>query len=553
MVPAPIDVSEPPPVEPLSALRASIAHQTYKRGAGQGPFKHSQSAEHALFTVRKAGEEVQLALGRIDHNAADLDGVRRGNERALLAGLEVLIAAAVSTEDNARKNLAQLNGTSKTVCERTPKHRDPRTGLRDTLASIAKLARALQSDLLYHQSQLKLHVVKLDARLAELEQVFLILHTAVGDLKHASLTKSAVLASPMASPRAGSAPATPRGGTRSSAFAAVATAAVAASRVSAAASGGDPNAPSSPEARARWAKLQAVMSLTANASPTKPTQSPRAAVAGSTNVPWSAEEDFVLIELIKAHGLSRWPVVAEQLPTALARRSFDSRPPRTSGLCKARWETLLNAYLSVERCANVPRSADLLLAARKASREAETAMNETAGRLTDAQSKLSIATMASQRQVTQAAERRGWLREHTYVKLHGESEEHTAIRQVLEELGPSKLLARKLEEVDRNKAGVDSMTLERQLGLLELVVEVGRLPGGVGARPRHFLRVRNQRTAEICLEWEEPRDQRNTNPVGREGHEADALTRKLHAGDGAGGGASRPSSSVSSTPRSSIM
>ena len=150
--------------------------------------------------------------------------------------------------------------------------------------------------------------------------------------------------------------------------------------------------------------------------------------------------------------------------------------------------------------------------------------------------------------MTSAAERRGWLREHTHVKLHGSSAEHDALRQVLDDLGPANLLARKLAEVENLKAGLHAgSTLAEELGLRELVIEVGRMPGGVGAVPRYFLKVRNQRTAEICLEWEEPRDQRRTNPAQHKGEEGDALTRKLHEGGGSECGGS---SSATSTPRS---
>ena len=59
-----------------------------------------------------------------------------------------------------------------------------------------------------------------------------------------------------------------------------------------------------------------------------------------------------------------------------------------------------------------------------------------------------------------------------------------------------------------------------------------RMPGGAHAKPRHFLRVRNQASGEICLEWSESRDQRAMD-VGDRGHEEDRLTRRLHDG-GAG-------------------
>ena len=56
-------------------------------------------------------------------------------------------------------------------------------------------------------------------------------------------------------------------------------------------------------------------------------------------------------------------------------------------------------------------------------------MNEVAGRLSDARSKLSLASVATQHLVTKAAEQRGWLRDHTCVRLHGSGPEHDAVRK----------------------------------------------------------------------------------------------------------------------------
>ena len=126
---------------------------------------------------------------------------------------------------------------------------------------------------------------------------------------------------------------------------------------------------------------------------------------------------------------------------------------------------------------------------------------------------------------------------------------------MLDEIGPGKLLARKLAEVERKKAGVDASTLAEELQLKALVLEVGPLPGGVGGKQRHYLRVRDAVTGEICLEWSESRDQRAMT-VGDRGHEEDRLTRRLHDG-GAGESGSQHGSqcgsmSLASTPRSSV-
>ena len=71
---------------------------SHTRGQGQGPFKNSNSVHHALSGVLKVAEEIKRALGRMDPNQADLDGIRRGNDRALLGGLDVLSSVFAATQ-----------------------------------------------------------------------------------------------------------------------------------------------------------------------------------------------------------------------------------------------------------------------------------------------------------------------------------------------------------------------------------------------------------------------------------------------------------------------
>ena len=98
-------------------------------------------------------------------------------------------------------------------------------------------------------------------------------------------------------------------------------------------------------------------------------------------------------------------------------------------------------------------------------------------------------------------------------------------------------------------AVTESQTIADELGLHALVVEAGPIVGGAGAKVRHFLKVHDVDTGEECLYWEEPRDQRTTEPD--KATDTDALTKKLH--NSFGPPPSRPSSvasgSAPGTPR----
>ena len=174
----------------------------------------------------------------------------------------------------------------------------------------------------------------------------------------------------------------------------------------------------------------------------------------------------------------------------------------------------------------VRKTSDLINCARKASREAESVMNEVAARLTDARSKLNVATSTSMKLHERAALEKSWLREHTHVRLTGDSEEHKKLRLLLDDLGPQKLIARKLAEVERMQAGLDADTIADELGLQALAIEVGRL--GKPNKPRFSLKVRDQVTGQICLEWQQPSDDRRTHPAASK--DQDPLTQKLHSG-----------------------
>ena len=208
----------------------------------------------------------------------------------------------------------------------------------------------------------------------------------------------------------------------------------------------------------------------------------------------------------------------------------------------------MRCYLSSESVLGVRKTSDMLLSSRKAIRNAEEAMNATAGILTRAKSELSIATVKMQRLSTQAATERAWLNKHTHIKLKGNTAEHRKLQQLLTDLGPGKLLERKLTEVERLKGGLETHTIAEQLELKVLTLEAGVTNGGSKCRPRHYLRIKDVDTGEICLEWETPTDQRLTDPAMRDASETDALTRRLHGSieerEGSIASSSRPS-----TPR----
>ena len=586
---------------------------------GQGPFKHSQSTERALFGVMQAVHDIKLALGRIDPKVADLDGVKRGNDNALLAGLEILLNACVKMATEAKRHLNNLPSADK-----QPKvHKTWKAGdrdapfapskLKDELLKMDKLARLVYTDLKFHHDSLTNHVTYLQARLADLEDIYNILRIDVDEAKTSSLSRTA-LSSPkpgfreFLAGKSGAAKGSSSsiissrdgggGGPGLSGFGGTNGASSTRSKPPMMLSRQNMGAYSlgsfqnlgaqiarETEGSAAWNRLQAkravsvdfvggdsdrglggggggaALSVTSPRKAASPTAggasslhstdfSAKVAVAGSiaSAVPWTPNEDLILIALVKRDGLHKWPNVANDLPDYLMRAfpeeakklNLEGRAPRTSGLCKARWETLLNAYLSVAGVSGVRKTSDLLLAARKSSRDAENIMNEVAGRLNEAKSRLALAGVAARQRGTDEANQRAVLRDQISVKLHGQSGEHSRLRTLLDDIGPLKLLRRKLEEVERKQSGVDASTLEQTLDLQALLIETGPLGAGGSAtgRVRHFLRVRDTVTGEIALYWEEPRETRETKPTASDNGK---LTRRLHDGEAAGGdGGSTP-------------
>jgi hypothetical protein len=593
-----------------------LSHLNERRAGGstgQGPFKHSLSAERALFGVMQAVHDIKLALGRIDPAVADLDGVKRGNDNALLAGLEILMQATERMAHEADRHLKNLSSADAPPKNWKPGDPPKKVGpppknwkagerdeqfkpakLKDELQQMHKLTRAVYSDLQFHRDCLKGHVVTLETRLTNIEDIYAILKYDVDEAKTQTLSRIA-----LSSPRGGGSSSggqsvrerleascsTHRGG--SAAGGAGGGAATPRPMIGSLASMGGYSAhsfkhlpselASVEEGTAAWRRLQvkkavavdfvgadAAAAATGAGAMTPGAHSPsklpspnnftaRVAVAGSiaSSVPWTPNEDLVLIALVRRDGLHRWPRVAEDFHAMLVRSfpdeakhlHFEARAhARASGLCKARWETLLNAYLSVAGVAGVNKTSDLLLAARKASRLAELSMNEVAGRLNDAKSKLSLAGVMSRQVLDAEAQQRAQLRDKISVRVHGHSAEHARLRTLVEELGPLKLLHRKLEEVNRKQSGDDSDTIEQSLRLTALSVETGKLgASSVGGRPRHYLRVRDTVTGEIALYWEEPRDARETKPS--ETYQG-KLTRTLHDGGGGGDRSSLASGSV---------
>jgi hypothetical protein len=142
-----------PPKSPRSFLRGTKP-LSERIKTGQGPFKHSQSVERALFGVEQTETEMKLALGRIDPDAADIDGQTRGNDRALMAGLAVLLDAAERAEIDSKRHHQQFSKQSASVARERVNittemdgriRKDPRLEMRDTLFSTSKMARAVHS------------------------------------------------------------------------------------------------------------------------------------------------------------------------------------------------------------------------------------------------------------------------------------------------------------------------------------------------------------------------------------------------------------------------
>ena len=536
----PPPVATPRPVSHAALFNASRSPNG-RGGSGQGPFKPSASHRRALFGVIQAGHDIRSALGRIDPEFSD--GTHK--ERALLAGMEILLCAAEQTMKSAQNNLGSLGKKTSLppTMERTPKYNDPRSVIKDQLKRMYRIAKDAHGSLAHLSATLHDRRDELYARLVDLALVNDILVQTVDEEQSHSLTKSAVRSPDAERPWAARMACKPACTTSEGTF-----------------------TPEQPSAL-RWKKLlgasNAVEAFKVRTPEGKvrPEFNARIAVAASTPSPWSGEEDTVLLSLLVTHGLNRWPKVAEEVPREMMQRYQKvSAMPRLPGTCRSRWETIINVFLSNESAPGIKRTSEILTAARKALRDTEAVMNECAGVLTRARSELQLASVRAQKLSVEAAELRSWLRSHTHVKLNGIGEEHQRLAHLLEKMGPKKLLERKLAEAERLSKGLDDVSLADELQLDALVIEVKKVAGGVGAKPRHILRVRDMTTAEICLEWEEPRE-RPTDPAGEtEDSPGSTLMRKLHTtrfalDTGSQGGSSSCSAASSrlSSPRPSIV
>ena len=464
------------------------------RRTGQGPFKPNISHERAIFGVKQASQDVQAALFRIDPESNERDP-----ERALLSGMGILLEAAGQIYTNAQNNLKKVTNSPSRKAERTVRHKDPRINLRTQLQRVAALAKEGYFALEGHDTTLHSHRDLLRDRYEQLQMMGMIVQSAVDAQKTKGLTKSApaprpsikeaMIKSASASPGAASAE-TP------SASPSAAT---------------DPSPSESPALKPK---------------PTRANQSALGAAAAAAMQPWSAADDVALLGIIQVQGLHQWPAVAAEL-----KKISDDKYVRSPGACQSRWESLLNVFLSSEIVSGIRKTSDMLLACRKASRDAEAVMNEVAGMLNRAKSDLATATKLCHVRFEDAAEERAWQRTHVQMKMHGTTPEHQRIAKMLQDLGPEKLMIRKLTEAERLIGGTDTATLAEQLGLVNLVIEVGNQPAApVTKNPLRYLRVRDTSTGEICLEWDEPHDKRVTDP---KGGDVDALTQKLHGMPGA--------------------
>jgi hypothetical protein len=144
--PAPMTPSPPPAVAiPSPALDLTqgglmpglTQGLTPRRSAletGQGPFKPSHSWRRALFGIEKAIRDLQLYVGRIDPEASSDEST---SDRALLAGIELVIRGAKQMEDSAKVSLGRLKGpkagSGGSTVGGTPVHKDPRNGMREQL------------------------------------------------------------------------------------------------------------------------------------------------------------------------------------------------------------------------------------------------------------------------------------------------------------------------------------------------------------------------------------------------------------------------------------
>jgi hypothetical protein len=360
--------STPPPPLPLESSDAGLHTMSKRglasitapsgRGSGQGPFLPAKSPGRALWGIQQTAQDLKVALQRIDPEACE-----HNPDRALLTGMATLLHAANQLQVNAKANVERLFSKAATVLDKTPKHKDPRNGLKGQLIRTGELAKEATELLEGHKRALEMHREIMHSRYADLALMNTILEGTVADEGTRSLTKSAPLSPPTPRSRSALSP---------------------------------PPAQLAPTAADRWKKVATVTHVAISLSPS----SPRSTSTSTSVAPWSGEEDSVLLALLTTHGLHRWAEVAKMFPAELRRRG--RAPPstaRVSGVCQARYEQLLNAFLSIGSVPGIRKTSDILLAARKSARDAEAVMNECAGTLTRARSELSMASVRQMRLV----------------------------------------------------------------------------------------------------------------------------------------------------------
>ena len=210
--------------------------------------------------------------------------------------------------------------------------------------------------------------------------------------------------------------------------------------------------------------------------------------------------------------MSQWATVAGALGSE--QRGATAR--------RGRWDQLLDEQLLLAR--------EIRTATRKAAHEAQRTLDELSSQLSRVSNQVQLATRQMAKERMELARDRARARNSEQrAELMGDSDEAARLRALLASLGPARLLQQL-----RASGGVQAM---REKARLEhLTFELGDV--GLGAshavyadvkeEPRHFMRVRDARTREVCMYWEEPERLRSTDPSRQQNIHLDKLTRELH-------------------------
>ncbi|KAL1527230.1 hypothetical protein AB1Y20_015907 [Prymnesium parvum] len=441
---------------------------------GQGPFNPSTSARRALFGVAKAIRELQLYLARVDPDYATDESTC---ERALLSGVTHSINMAQRMEQSAIDHLSSIKDRPKpgSTAAGTPVHKDPRNPLREQLERCRREAHEAVLVMKGHQTTLREHCGRMRHCILILQMMNDIYSSAVGILQRNTLTSTASSKGTLASPHR-------HGAIRCSL------------------SGKPFQMPSGGSSPALTLSPRTPRVSTAGGS-----KAGSAAISGRA-LPWSEEEDLVLLEAVKEHGLQQWSTVALQLPS------------RSSSQCHERWDKLVDEQLHTAR--------ERQVATRKAAHQAELAINDVGGGLRLLRNQLHLTTQKMMKDQAKRyevrAKDRNWEQRASII---GESPEHERIRKLLQSGGPGVLLSR---------LRTNLKAVEAELQLRMLTFETGALPVPSNAvtgqstsnKTRYFMQVKDLQTGETCLYWEEPKELRNTDPS--QNAASSELTRKLH-------------------------